>query len=85
MTDFNYKFQKTWDRICTAVKPTPSNAFLYYLRAFDSDIATTLQTMGGNTLTNAYEVAIKAMNILIQGGKLAPRPPMPLYLNVPIQ
>ena len=46
MTDFNYRFQKTWDRIPTIVKPTPGNAFLHYLRAFNSDIATTIQTMG---------------------------------------
>ena len=42
MTDFNYRFQKTWDRIPTTMKPSPNNAFLYYLRAFNYDIATTL-------------------------------------------
>ncbi len=83
MTNFIYRFQKTWDRIPTSVKPTPSNAFLHYLRAFSSDIATTIQTMGGDTLPNAYEIAIKAENILIQGGKLAPRPPMPFFPDVP--
>lgn len=35
MTDFNYRFLKTWDRIPTSVKPTPANAFLHYLRAFN--------------------------------------------------
>ena len=39
--------------------------------------------MGGDTLPNAYEIAIKVENILIQGGKLAPRPPMPFFLDVP--
>ena len=79
MTYFNYRFQKTWDRIPMSVKPTPSNAFLYYLRDFNSDIATTIQTMGGDTLPNAYEIGIKAKNILIQAGKLALRPPMPFF------
>ena len=83
MIDFNYRFQKTWDRILTSMKPTPGNAFLHYLRAFNSDIATTIQTMGGDTLPNAYEIAIKSYNNLIQGGKLAPRPPMPFFPNVP--
>ncbi len=57
MIDFNYRFQKTWNRIPTVVKPSPGNAFLYYLEAFNSDIATTLQSMGGDTLPNAYEIA----------------------------
>ena len=83
MIDFNYRFQKTWDRIPTTVKPTPGNAFLHYLRAFNNDISTTIQTMGGDTLPNAYEVAIRAENILIQGGKLAPRPPMPFFPDIP--
>ena len=65
MIDFNYRFQKTWDRIPTSSKPTPGNAFLHYLRAFNSDIATTIQTMGGDTLPNAYDTTIKAENILI--------------------
>ena len=39
--------------------------------------------MGGNTLPNAYETTIKVENVLIQGGKLAPRPPIPLFLYIP--
>ena len=83
MTDFNYRFQKTWDGIPTTVKPSPSKDFLYYLKAFNSDIATTLQSMGGDTLPDAYEIAIKTENILIQGEKLAPRPPMPFFPDIP--
>ena len=83
MTDFNYIFQKTWDRIPTSVKPTPSNAFLHYLRAFNSDSATTIQTMGGNTFPDAYEIEIREENILIQRGKLTPRPPIPFFPNIP--
>ena len=45
MTNLNYIFQKTWDRIPNLVNPTPGNAFLHYLRAFNSDIATIIQTM----------------------------------------
>ena len=65
------------------MKPNPGNAFLHYLRAFNSDIATTIQTMGEDTLPDAYEIEIKVENILIQGGKLAPRPPMPFFPDIP--
>lgn len=67
------------------MKPTLGGAFLYYLKAFDSDLATTLETMGGNTLPDAYDISIRAENLLIQGGKPAPRPMMPLLSDVPIQ
>ena len=65
------------------VKPTPSNAFLHYLRDFNSDISTTIKTMGGDTLPDAYGIAIRLGNILIQGGKLAPRPPMTFFPDIP--
>ena len=38
--------------------------------------------MGESTLQDAYEIAIKVENVLIQGGRLAPRPPMPLFPDV---
>ena len=55
MTNLNYRFQKTWDRIPISVKPTLGNDFWHYLRAFNSDIATTIQTMEGDTLPDAYD------------------------------
>ena len=39
--------------------------------------------MGGDTLPNAYEIVISTRNILIQGGNLSPRPPMPFFPNIP--
>ncbi|KAH9311596.1 hypothetical protein KI387_026631, partial [Taxus chinensis] len=39
-------------------------------------------SMGGTTIPMAYSIAIRAENCLIQAGKLAPRPPMPLYPNL---
>jgi hypothetical protein len=77
------RFQKTWDRIPTSVRPTPGNSFLHYLKAFNSKVSTTIQTLGGDTLPNAYDIALKIENILIRGGKLAPRPPMPFFPDVP--
>ena len=41
--------------------------------------------MGGATLPDAYETAITVENVLIQGGRLAPRPLMPLFPNIPSQ
>jgi len=57
--------------------------FLHYLKAFDSKIASILQTMGGHILPLVYDFAIRAENILIQSGKLAPRPSMSLFPNMP--
>ncbi|KAH9293755.1 hypothetical protein KI387_041040, partial [Taxus chinensis] len=70
-------FQRSWDRIPVAVRPTAEGAFLYYLKALNSDISMLIQSMGGTTLPAAYSIAIRAENCLIQAGKLAPRPPMP--------
>ncbi|KAH9291982.1 hypothetical protein KI387_042826, partial [Taxus chinensis] len=82
LTDFNFRFQRSWDRIPVAVRPTAEGAFLYYLKALNSDISMLIQSMGGTTIPMAYSIAIRAENCLIQAGKLAPRPPMPLYPNL---
>ncbi|KAH9308959.1 hypothetical protein KI387_036870, partial [Taxus chinensis] len=79
LTDFNFRFQKTWERIPVAVRPTVEGAFLYYLKALNSDISMLIQSMGGITIPMAYSIAIRAQNCLIQAGKLAPKPPMPLF------
>ncbi|KAH9304262.1 hypothetical protein KI387_008666, partial [Taxus chinensis] len=79
LTDFNLIFQQTWDRIPTVVKPTNEGAFLYFLRALNSDISLMIQSMGGTTLPAAYNLSIGAENHLIQAGKITPRPSMPLY------
>lgn len=65
MIDFNYRFQKTWDSIPAAVKPTPSNGFLHYLRALNSNISTTLKSTRGVTFPTTYEISIRVENILI--------------------
>ena len=39
--------------------------------------------MGGDTLPATYEISIREDNILIQGVKLAPRPPIPYFLDMP--
>ncbi|KAH9317847.1 hypothetical protein KI387_019616, partial [Taxus chinensis] len=39
-------------------------------------------SMGGNTLPDAYDISIKAENNLIQAGKLAPRPSMPIWADL---
>lgn len=61
------------------IRPTAEHAFLYYLRAFNSSISVMIQTLGGNTLLAAYQLAIRAENNLIQAGQIAPRPPMPIF------
>lgn len=48
-----------------------------------------IQSMGGVSLPDAYEVAIRSENCLIQACKIAPRPLMPIFLdiqpNMPLQ
>ena len=66
------------------MRPSAQHAFLYYLRAFNSDIAVMIQSMQVVTLPDAYDVAVRAENSLIQAGKIAPRPPMPIFPIAPI-
>lgn len=40
-----------------------------------------IQYMGGYSLPQGYDIAIRVENSLIQTGKIAPRPPMPIYLD----
>jgi hypothetical protein len=79
MMDFNLRFQRTWNRILALVKPSDQHTFLYYLRALKNDIAIMIQSMGGTTLPEAFDIAIRAENSLIQDGKIALRPPMPIF------
>lgn len=89
MNDFNFRFQRTWDRIPAMMRPPLEYVFLYFLRALNCDIAVMIQSMGGVSLPDAFEIAIRAKNSLIQAGKLAPRPPMPIFpqihANIPLQ
>ncbi|KAH9299000.1 hypothetical protein KI387_030682, partial [Taxus chinensis] len=66
MTDFNSRFQRTWERIPIVVRPTNEGAFLYFLKALNFDISVMIQSMGGITLPDAYAIAIRAENFLIQ-------------------
>lgn len=64
------------------VKPSPEHAFLYYLRALNSNIIVMIQSMGGVTLLADYDISIRAENNLMQDGKIAPRPPMPIFPDI---
>lgn len=79
MMDFNFRFQRTWNKILATVRPSNQHAFLYYLRALNSDIFLMIQSMGGNNLPTAFDIGIRVENSLIQVGKIAPRPPMPIF------
>jgi hypothetical protein len=82
MTDFNMRFQKTWDRIPIQVRPSAEHAFLYYLKSLNSDISVLIQSMGGISLPQSYGLAVRSKNCLIQAGKIAPRPPMPIFPDI---
>lgn len=83
MANFNFRFQKTWERIQVLVRLTPKGEFIYYLRALNSDIVIMIQSMGGAIFLEAYALTIWAENCLIQARKLTPKPLMPLYLELP--
>ena len=38
--------------------------------------------MGGNSLPQSYEIAVRAENCLIQVGKIAPRLPLPIFPDI---
>ena len=82
ISNFNFRSQRMWDKIPPSIKPSEDHAFLYYLRAFNSDISVMIQSMGGNTLPGAFDTTVKAENNLIQAGKLPPRPLMPYFVEV---
>lgn len=64
------------------VRPSPDHAFLYYLRALNSDIVVMIQSMGGVTLPTMFDIAIRAENNLIQADKISPRPPMSIFPDI---
>ncbi|KAH9314377.1 hypothetical protein KI387_023004, partial [Taxus chinensis] len=66
LIDFNFRFQRTWERIPMVVRPTAEGAFLYYLKDLNYDISMLIQSMGGTTIPAAYSIAIRAENCLIQ-------------------
>ena len=53
ISNFNFCFQRTWDRILASIKHSNDHAFLYYLKAFNSDILVMIQSMGGHTFPGA--------------------------------
>jgi len=82
MTDFNSRFQKTWERIPATARPLPGMAIVFYLKALNLDISVMIQSLGGQTLPEAYGYAVRAENNLIDAGKLPSRPPMPMFLEI---
>ncbi|KAH9291090.1 hypothetical protein KI387_044661, partial [Taxus chinensis] len=65
-TDFNFRFQRSWDKIPVVVRLRAEGTFLYYLKALNSDISMLIQSIGGTTLPVAYSISIRADNYLIQ-------------------
>lgn len=57
-------------------------AFFFYLKAFNSDISVMIQSLGGSIVPNSYELAVQAKNNLIDVGKLPPRPPIFIFLEL---
>lgn len=52
---------------------------------FNYDISIMIQSLGGNTLSQAFDIVLQAENNLIDAGKLAPRRIMPVFLEISTQ
>lgn len=57
-------------------------AFVFYLKDFNSNILVMIQSLGGNTLPQAFDLAISTENNLIDEGKLSPQPLMHVFPNL---
>ncbi|XP_059066219.1 predicted GPI-anchored protein 58 [Cryptomeria japonica] len=60
-------------------------AFVFYLKDFNSDIVVMIQSLGGNTLPQAFDIAVQAKNNLIDIGKLSPHPIMLVFSEISTQ
>lgn len=47
IANFNFRFGKTWERFPLEVSPSPTQAYMYCLRAFVSDLALQIRHSGG--------------------------------------
>lgn len=72
VTKFNIRFQRTWQRILLSAHPPADMKFVFYLNPFNSNISVMIQSLRGNILSNAYDLAVQAEINLIDAGKLAP-------------
>lgn len=79
---FNLRFQRTWKRIPLSAHLPTNMAFIFYLKAFNFNKSVMIQSLGGNTLSQAFDLAVEAENNLIDVGKLVPRPLMLVFLEL---
>jgi len=70
--DFKSRFDKVWKKFFVDIRPSQVFAFLYYLKALDPEISVMIQSLGGETLPQSYDLAIKAESSLILSSKLPP-------------
>lgn len=82
VTDFNMRFQRTWQMIPFSTCLPTDMAFVFYLKAFNSDISMMIQSLWGSTLSDAYDLAIWVENNLIDAEKLAPWPLMSVFPEI---
>lgn len=82
LTNFNLRFQWTWQRIPLSTRPPTDMAFVFYLKAFNSNISVMIQSPGANTLLQAFDIVVQAENNLIDVGKLTPHHIMPVFLEI---
>lgn len=77
------KFHKTWQRILAITRAPIDMVFLFYLKAFNSNIVVMIWSLKENSLPQFYEMAIQVENSLIDAGKLPLRPSMQVFPKFP--
>lgn len=82
LTKFNLRFLRTWQIIPLSACPPAHMAFIFYLKALNSDISVMIQSLGGNTLPQAFDIVVQSENNMIDVGKLAPRPIMLVFPEI---
>lgn len=68
-----------------STRPPADMAFVFSLKTFNSNISVMIQSLGGNTLPQAFDIKVQAENNLIDARKLAPRPTMPVFPEISTQ
>lgn len=82
MTNFNARFHTTWKRIQTAICSPADLAFMFYLKSLNAKILLMIQSLGGNTLSDVYNIIVKAENNLIDTKNLFPHFVMPIFVEL---
>lgn len=82
MENFNFFFQRTWNRILAMIKNSLKHEFIFFLNFLNRIIFVMIQSMQGFTLPSAFDISIRVEKYLIKSWKIALRSLVPIFLEV---